>query len=172
MSFSYVDPQTERLTDWVNNTVPQSVIDRANATRRGNQFTMPSGAVTSVRPENWVWACAPGIGNEASCVSEPSAGAVQYPPASGIMPAPIAPPPRVVAIEAEETERYALWSSCHSAGLSLDQWAKTLPCSRAIQSATAASVASAGTGAAGWLGCLLVGLAVCGAAADVLGGHR
>lgn len=153
--------------------VPQQVISEARATRTANGFRMPSGAYTDVDPSLWIWACGPGVGDTASCVSVPEPQAApQLPPASGIMPAPIAPAPRVVRldVEAENKQVFEPWDSCRETAVPLAVWAESLPC----RAATAAGLASQANspGAAAWFGCLLFGIAALGAVADVFGGRR
>lgn len=149
--------------------VPQAVIREARATRTVNGFRMPSGAYTDVDPSLWIWACAPGVGDERSCVSVPEPQAEpQLPPASGIMPAPIAPAPRVVQLDmaAENSQVFAPWSSCREVAAPLSMAA----CRAATEAGRAAQANS--PGGVAWFGCLLFGIAVVGAAADVFGGRR
>lgn len=161
--------------------VPQSTIAAAIAAFNGktsfcakaeNKYQLPSGACTSVPPSMWAWQCEPGIGSEASCVGIPEPRAFQA-PASGIMPAPPAPPPQVVreGLIYESTERYTPWSGCHPQAMTLDEWARTvLPCG--ADDIHAAAAAPAGAGPFGTVGCLILGLAIAGAVADVFGRHR
>lgn len=89
----------------------------------------------------------------------------------GLLPAPIAPAPAVVAqsLFTEETDRYMLWSACHPVSQTLDEWAASLPSSCASAAGSPASSGGGGLLSLGAFGCLIVGLAVFGAAADVLG---
>lgn len=161
--------------------VPQSVISKAIAefnaktsfcAKSEGKYQLPSGACTSVPPAMWAWQCGEGIGSEASCVGIPEPQVTQAPP-SGIMPAPPAPPPQIVreGLIFESTERYTPWTGCHPSAMTLDEWARTvLPCNR--EEIRAAAAAPGGAGPFGAVGCLILGLAIAGAVADVFGGHR
>jgi hypothetical protein len=83
---------------------------------------------------------------------------IQMPQVSPMMPTPIAPPPRVLG--GRETTARDPWSSCHGSGKTLDEWAATLPCGGWPGNQRVDSAA--------WFGCLLVALALVGAATDVM----
>lgn len=152
--------------------VPQSVIAAGIASRNADGYRLPDGARTQVHPSLWAWQCEPGIGSEASCVGVPEPREAFQAPASGLMPAPPAPPPQVVqeGLIFESTDRYQPWKGCHPQAMTLDEWARTLPCGSA--GVQAAAAAPGGAGPLGSVGCLILGLAIAGAVADVLGGRR